>query len=158
MANSFCFPFCFLPSQLFPVSTLSASIRHVGNIKHGESVGYDRTWVAERDSVIATVAIGFADGVPRDLKGGNAEINGNMYNIVGNVCMDMLMIDVTNCQNEPQVKVGDTCVLWGPIIDDLGGVDERIKLKDIASKLKTTQSELTCGIDLKRVRRVYVDT
>eukprot|EP00520_Triparma_pacifica_P001465 CAMPEP_0118646330 /NCGR_PEP_ID=MMETSP0785-20121206/7995_1 /TAXON_ID=91992 /ORGANISM="Bolidomonas pacifica, Strain CCMP 1866" /LENGTH=548 /DNA_ID=CAMNT_0006538309 /DNA_START=91 /DNA_END=1734 /DNA_ORIENTATION=+ len=125
-------------SELLPCSTLSASIRHVGRIAKGESVGYDRTWVATRDSIIATVAIGFADGVPRDLKGGDVEINGEIYPMVGNVCMDMLMVDVT--KGEGTVKVGDTCVLWGPVMDELGGVDEQIKLKNIASALKTTQS------------------
>ena len=142
-------------TELLPVSTLSANIRHVGKIKLRESVGYDRTWVAERDSIIATVAIGFADGVPRDLKGGSVQINGNVCSIVGNVCMDMLMVDVTDLESESTVKVGDSCVLWGPVVDELGGIDEQIKLKDIAKSLKTTQSELTCGVDVKRVRRVY---
>ncbi|GMH65907.1 hypothetical protein TL16_g04310 [Triparma laevis f. inornata] len=67
-------------------STLSAAVGNVMLVKKGDTVGYDRTWVAKRDSLIATLGLGFADGYPREMGG---------YPIVGNVCMDMLMVDVT---------------------------------------------------------------
>jgi len=148
-------------SFLKACSTLQSSVSNVAVVKEGETVGYDRTWTAQKDSTIATIAIGFADGLPRELGGGkgSVEINEKLYKIVGNVCMDMLMVNVTrtvdrdgNCVDEEYaddgVSVGDEAVFWGP--------ESQIQLCDIAEKLNTTQSALTCGIDKTRVKTVYV--
>ena len=80
--------------ELLPVSSLIANVRHIAVVNKGESVGYDRTWVASRNSRIATIAIGFADGLPREMKtiGAKVEINKTLFPIVGNVCMDMFMV------------------------------------------------------------------
>ncbi|GMH68371.1 hypothetical protein TrST_g1658 [Triparma strigata] len=139
-------------------STLSAAVGNVMLVKKGDTVGYDRTWVAKRDSLIATLGLGFADGYPRELGGGRGKvvINNVKYPIVGNVCMDMLMVDVTTSSSlrqpdpETDVKVGDEAYLWGP-----GTGKDGIHLKDIAEKLGTTQSALTCGIVKERVKIVY---
>jgi alanine racemase len=135
--------------QLQPVSTLLAAVRHVSIIKDGESVGYDRAYVAPHSVRIATLAIGFADGYPRDLGNGRGKvaIRSKLYPIAGNVCMDMLMVDLGPAEEETDVRVGDMAVLWGG--------DHGMPLKEVASILGTTQSDLTCGLK-SRVLRNYI--
>lgn len=147
-------------SELKSPSTLIASVRHVAIIQKGGSVGYDQAYRAPYDVRIATLTIGFADGYPRELGNGNGKvaIRGAVFPVVGNVCMDMLMVELGPATETtgigPSVVVGDTAVLWGPYEDDQG--DGLVRLQDIAAKLKTTQSALTCGIDKERVSRLYV--
>lgn len=145
--------------ELRAVSTFVASVRHVNIIKEGHSVGYDRAYVAPYDIRIATLTVGFADGFPRDLGNGkgNVEINGDMFPIVGKVCMDMIMVAlnaVTDLDSTgARVVVGDIAVLWGPMDEDQD--DGLVRLQDVASQLGTTQSALTCGLSI-RVSRRYV--
>lgn len=82
--------------QLRAVSTLLASVRHVAVLKEGESVGYDRAYIAPMNVRIATLTIGFADGYPRDLGNGvgKVAIRGHLFPVAGNVCMDMLMVEL----------------------------------------------------------------
>jgi len=147
--------------QLRAVSTLTATVKHVAIIKQGESVGYDRAYVAPLDVRIATLTLGFADGYPRELGGGvgKVSIRGCVYPVAGNVCMDMLMVDLGPADVEGEgssVMVGDIAVLWGP--EEADGEDEcspgLIALAELAGTLKTTQSALTCGLS-SRVKRVY---
>jgi len=145
--------------QLRAVSTLMASVRHVATLKKGESVGYDRAYVASINVRIATLTIGFADGYPRDLGNGigRVSIRGHLFPVAGNVCMDMLMVELGPAEDEngvgAQVVVGDTAILWGP---DDGEEDEgHVRLQDVAAILKTTQSALTCGLNKERVLRRY---
>lgn len=147
--------------QLRAVSTVTASVRHVANVKKGDSVGYDRAFVAPVDVRIATLAIGFADGYPRELGNGvgKVSIRGTVFPVVGNVCMDMVMVELGPASDHDgvgaQVVVGDTAFLWGPEHenDEEGG---KVRLKDLASILNTTQSALTCGLCKSRVRRELV--
>jgi alanine racemase len=148
--------------QLRAVSTLMASVRHVAILKKGESVGYDRAYIASRNVRIATLTIGFADGYPRELGNGigKVSIRGHLFPVVGNVCMDMLMLELgpvgeKDCPGA-DVVVGDSAILWGPgdDIDEEEGTG-MVKLQDIAAILNTTQSALTCGLDKERVRREY---
>jgi alanine racemase len=155
--------------QLRAVSTLMASVRHVATLKQGESVGYDRAYIAPMNVRIATITIGFADGYPRELGNGvgNVNIRGHLFPVVGNVCMDMLMVELgpaTSSAGDPhcasssssagaQVVVGDTAILWGPADEEEG--EGLVRLQDLASTLKTTQSALTCGLDKIRVLRQY---
>jgi len=147
-------------SQLRSISTLTASVRNVATLQKGESVGYDRAYVAQRNVRIATLTIGFADGYPRELGNGKGEvsIHGEKFHIVGNVCMDMVMIDLGPAEDHQgtgaKVCVGDTATLWGP--ENVHGGNGLVSLQDIAEKLETTQSALTCGLDKVRVRRIYV--
>lgn len=146
--------------QLRAVSTLMASVRHVAVLKKGESVGYDRAYVADHSVRIATLTVGFADGYPRELgnKNGQVVIRGHIFPVVGNICMDMMMIELGCADDDKcpgaQVVVGDTAVLWGPGDDEYG--DGMVALKDIAHRLNTTQSALTCGLNKERVLRQYV--
>lgn len=145
--------------QLRAVSTLMASVRHVATLKEGESVGYDRTYVAPMDVRIATLTIGFADGYPRELGNGvgRVSIRGNIFPVAGNVCMDMLMVELgpagDKCGTGAQVVVGDNAILWGP--EDGEDGEGLVRLQDLAATLKTTQSALTCGLNKERVLRRY---
>jgi alanine racemase len=145
--------------ELQAVSTLLASVRHVAILKQGESVGYDRAYIAPYNVRIATLTIGFADGYPRELGNGvgKVQIRGSVFPVAGNVCMDMLMIELGPAEDKDigsTVAVGDTAVLWGPLDenDDYG----MVRLQDLATTLKTTQSALTCGLDKIRVLRQFV--
>ena len=147
--------------QLRAVSTLCATVKHVSIIKQGESVGYDRAYVAPLDVRIATLTVGFADGYPRELGNGvgKVSIRGNIYPVAGNVCMDMLMVDLGPASDTSgdgsRVTVGDTATLWGPTdVEECG--NGLVTLAELASTLKTTQSALTCGLDKVRVQRQYV--
>ncbi len=144
------------------VSTLTASVSHVAVVQKGDSVGYDRAYIAPKETRIATITIGFADGYPRDLGNGkgSVSIHGEIFPIAGNVCMDMLMVDLGPAEDVKgigsKVCVGDVAFLWGPEneTDDSEG---RIRLQDLATQLGTTQSALTCGLNKARVQRQYID-
>lgn len=146
--------------QLQAVSTLMASVRHVAILKEGESVGYDRAYVAPKNVRIGTLTIGFADGYPRELGNGigKVSIRGHLFPVAGNVCMDMLMVELGPAGDKKgagaQVVVGDTAILWGPDPDGEDG-EGHVRLQDLATALKTTQSALTCGLKKERVLRHY---
>lgn len=95
--------------QLQNVSTLKTSISQIKNIPANETIGYSRKGIATRDIQIATVPIGYADGLSRKLSGGKGKmiINGKPAPIIGNICMDMCMIDVTdiNCKEDDEVFI-----------------------------------------------------
>lgn len=101
-----------LQLDLRPVFSLKAKVVLVRFVCEGESVGYGRTFVASRDSVIAIVSIGYADGFPRNLSGKEAEvlINGCRVPVAGRICMDQLAVDVTDI---PGVAVGSVVTLIG---------------------------------------------
>jgi alanine racemase len=146
--------------QLRAVSTLMVSVRHVAILKKGESVGYDRAYIATMNVRIATLTMGFADGYPRELGNGvgKVSIRGHTFPVAGNVCMDMLMVELGPAGDKEsagaEVVVGDTAVLWGPSDDEEDG-EGLVRLQDLARTLKTTQSALTCGLDKERVFRQY---
>ena len=124
------------------VSTLKSTILQINNLKAGETVGYSRKGVLERDSKIAIIPVGYADGYNRHLGNGNCYvlINGVKCPTVGNICMDVTLIDVTDCE----CKEGDSVVVFG---DDL-------PLEFIAEKLDTITYEIISTIS-SRVKRVY---
>ena len=128
--------------ELRPAMTLKARVVFVKNIPRGTSVGYGREFIAERDSVIATLPIGYADGYIRAFKGFSVEINGKRAPIAGRVCMDQVMIDVTDIG---EVKVGDEAILWG---------SPTLTIDDAARHLNTINYEITCLVS-SRVPRTY---
>lgn len=101
-----------LELDLRPVLSLKSQVILTREIKRGDTVGYGRAFIASRDSRIAIVSIGYADGVPRDLSGGKGIvlIKGWQAPIVGRVCMDQLAIDITDCTD---ITVGDIVTLIG---------------------------------------------
>lgn len=127
--------------------SLCANIIHINNIEAGETVSYGRTYVATKKTKIAVLPIGYADGYPRNLSNkAQVLVAGKRCNIVGTVCMDHMMIDVTEIQN---VATGDEVILIGKLND------EEITAKELADLAGTIHYEIVTGIQ-KRVGRVYI--
>ncbi|QDG51644.1 alanine racemase [Persicimonas caeni] len=122
-------------------------IIHLKDVAAGETVGYNRTWTAEQPRTIATIAAGYNDGFPRFMSnGGEVLIGGRRCPVVGNVCMDVSMVDVTDV---PNAKVGDEVVIFGH------QGSEAITVDEIAGRGGTISYELLCNIS-PRVRRIFV--
>lgn len=133
---------------LKPVLSLKARIASVRNIHAGESVGYGLEFKADRDMKIATLAIGYADGLPRGLSGGvgAALIEGRRANVVGRICMDQTIVDVSGIAG---VKAGDEAVLIGR------SGDEEISVCDLAKETGTITNEILSRLG-GRLDRVVV--
>jgi alanine racemase len=132
--------------ELRPVMSLTSRVAMVKQIRKGENIGYGRTFTAERDSMIATIPIGYHDGYSRSLSNiAKVIINGEFAPVVGRISMDWTTVDVTDIEN---VKIGDTVMLIG---DD---GSRSIKAEDIARATETISYEVTCGIG-PRVPRIY---
>lgn len=130
-----------------PLMTLKASVVHVKTLEAGQYVGYGRKFQSKRKSVIATLPIGYADGYTRMLFGkAKVIINGKFAPVVGNICMDQCMVDVTDAG---EVNVGDEVVLIG----EKDGL--RFNAEDIAKILGTISYEVLCMMS-KRIPRVYI--
>ncbi|UTW67688.1 bifunctional UDP-N-acetylmuramoyl-tripeptide:D-alanyl-D-alanine ligase/alanine racemase [bacterium SCSIO 12643] len=130
-------------SHLKTVSALNSIIVQVKHVKKGESIGYSRNFMASDDMKIAIIPIGYADGVNRKLGNGvgHVFINGERCPIVGNICMDLIMVDVSNIS----AQVNDRVEIFG----------ENIRVQEIASKLETISYEVLSSIP-PRVKRVYI--
>lgn len=124
------------------VGTLKSIISQIRTIQSGESVGYGRRFVASRESKIATIPIGYADGIARSWGNGIGfvTIKNKKASILGSVCMDMLMVDVT----EIECKEGDAVVIFG----------ESPTVSYMAEQLKTIPYEILTSIS-QRVKRVF---
>ena len=143
-------------TQLRPVLSLKARVSHVQVVEAGEGISYGQRHVFTERSIVATIPIGYADGVPRRLwsEGGYVLIGGVRRPIVGVVTMDQLMVDcgpASKGAQVPQVGVGDEVVLIGT------QGTEHIRAEDWAAALGTIAYEITCGIG-ERVPRRYGDT
>ena len=133
--------------KLRPVFTLKSRIARLTRLLPGQCVSYGRTWTAPRLSLIALVMCGYGDGLPRSLSNrGSVLVRGQRAPIVGRVCMDMCMADVTDI---PNVAVDDEVVL-------IGRQEEgNIPVEEIAELCDTINYEILCGI-AARVPRVYM--
>jgi alanine racemase len=134
-------------AELKPAMTWVTAIAHLKHVPAGTPISYGHRWTARRDSVIATLPVGYADGYRRSLTN-KAEVlfRGRRVKQVGTVCMDMMMIDVTDV---PDARLGDEVVLLG----EQG--DERITAQDLADLCDTISYELFCAIGA-RVPRTSV--
>ena len=142
-------PSPFLSSRvgLRPVMTLKTKIVHLKSVPPKTGVSYARTFTTIRETLVATIAIGYADGYSRALSNvGQVIIRGRRAPVIGRVCMDMTMIDVTDI---PGVQTGDEVIIIG------GEGESRITADDIAGWAGTISYEVLCGIG-ERVERVYV--
>lgn len=124
------------------VASLKSSITQIKHLRAGETVGYGRRGKLERDSAIATVRVGYADGYPRALSNGIGHmlVNGQQAPVIGNICMDMTMLDVTGLD----VQEGDPVIVFG----------ESPTVSEIAQLAGTIPYEILTGIS-QRVKRVY---
>jgi len=138
--------FCPLPKtqqQLQSVITLKSVVTQLKKVNKGETVGYNRTFTAPEEMQIAIVPVGYADGLPRELSNGIGYmlVHRKKCPIVGKICMDMSMIDVTGLE----VKVGDEVIIY----------DTENSLGEIGSSIGKTSYELLTAIS-RRVPRIYV--
>jgi alanine racemase len=133
-------------APLRPAMTLRSELSYVKRVAAGEGISYGLTHRFVRDANVATIPIGYADGVPRRLSstGGQVLVGGTRRGIVGVVTMDQLMVD---CRDDP-VAVGDEAVLLG------AQGDERVTPEEWAERLGTIGYEIVCGIG-PRVPRTY---
>lgn len=134
------------PPDLKPVLTLHTKISLLKRVPKGETAGYNRTWTAGKDSLIATIPIGYQDGYMRGFSNcARAIVDGKFAKVAGRVSMDWTLLDVTEA---PNVKVGDEVIL-------IGEQNElKITAEELAAHCGTNSYELTCGIS-RRVTRVY---
>lgn len=138
-----------MPFELKPVMDLKAAVSYVKRVKAGSYVSYGRTYRTDRNVLIATIPIGYADGYSRSLSGkAYVLINGRKAPIAGRVCMDQLMADVTNI---PGVKEGTEVTLIG------SDGDEKITADDLAALSGTIGYEVICGISKRVPRVIYRD-
>ena len=136
-------------ANLQPVMSLKARVIEIRRVPQGRTVSYGATWTAERDSKIALIPIGYADGYSRALSNqGEVLIRSRHCPIVGRVTMDQILVDVTNLS--PNVGVGEIVTAWG---QDESGV--LLSIEEVASKVGTISYELLCGV-ASRVPRIYV--
>lgn len=134
-----------VPMELHPVMSLRSVVSHVKTVEAGACISYGRTYTAPGTRTIATVTIGYADGYARLLSNkAEALLHGRRCPIVGRVCMDQLMLDVTDVPEE--VKPGDVVTMFGTD----GG--ETITADELAALYGTIGYEIICGIS-KRVPR-----
>lgn len=136
-----------LPDKIQPALSWKSVISVVKAVNKGETIGYGRTFTADCDLRVATVATGYADGYARCLSNkGYVLIHGNKAKILGRICMDQMMVDVSDI---PEAKMGDEAVLIGKSGDVCFTADEMARLMD------TIGYEVVCGIS-KRVQRFYI--
>lgn len=128
--------------HLETVSTLKTTVIQVKQVSKNETIGYSRKGIAQKDMTIAIIPIGYADGLNRKLSNGKGKlyINGYYVPIVGNICMDMCMIDITGCN----VHEGDEVIVFGK---------ERSVI-ELANTLETIPYEIFTSVST-RVKRVY---
>ncbi|MDZ4808325.1 MAG: bifunctional UDP-N-acetylmuramoyl-tripeptide:D-alanyl-D-alanine ligase/alanine racemase [Bacteroidota bacterium] len=131
--------------NLQTVTTLKSTIAQIRLLKKGESVSYNRKGHIEKDSVIATIRIGYADGYPRRLGNGAGKVlvKDKLAPVIGTVCMDMFMIDVTDI---PGVQEGDDVIIFG----------NQLPVQQVAKWAETIPYEIMTGVS-QRVKRVYFE-
>lgn len=128
--------------QLQHVATLKTTISQIKSVPANETIGYSRKGKLTRDSLIATVAIGYADGINRRLGNGVGTmiVNGKRAPLVGSVCMDMCMLDITDIP----AREGDEVIVFG----------SELSVNEVATALGTIPYEIIAGVS-QRVKRVY---
>jgi alanine racemase len=126
------------------VTTLKTTIAQIKSVKKGETVGYGKTGLLDKDATIATVRIGYADGYSRSLSNGVGKmlVNGHLASVVGKVCMDMTMLDISGIN----AQEGDEVIVFG----------EQLPVKNIADWSNTISYEVLTNIS-QRVKRVYFE-
>ncbi len=131
--------------NLQPVATLKTTIAQIRKVKAGSSIGYNRSGIVKRDSLIATIRIGYADGFNRKMSNGNGfvMIKNKLAPVIGNVCMDMTMIDITEIDN---VLEGETVEIFGT----------NLSVEKVAQWCNTISYEVMTSIS-QRVKRIYIE-
>ena len=129
--------------ELKPACILKSKISFIKTVEEGTSISYGRKFMTERKSIIANVPIGYADGIRRILSNkGKVIVRGKIAPIVGTICMDSFMIDVTDIS---EVAIGDDVYIWD---------NEKIKLEDIAKDCETINYEILSTISNRVMRKI----
>lgn len=129
--------------NLIPAMTLKSTITLVKEVEAGRGVSYGKEYITDKTTKIATVPIGYADGYLRKIaKKGKMVVNGEEVPIIGRICMDQCMIDVTNVHN---IDKGDEVIIFGK---------DKITIDDLAEWLETINYEVACIVG-KRIPRIY---
>ncbi len=131
--------------DLEEVSVLKSTIAQVRHLKEGETVGYNRKGILDRNAVIATVRIGYADGYPRSLGNGAGKmwLKGHLVPTLGSICMDMTMIDITGVAG---VQENDEIIVFG----------KEVSVQQVAHWAQTIPYEILTGVS-RRVKRIYFE-
>jgi len=134
--------------NLIPAQQFKTKIVFIKELPRGESISYGRTYITKRRMRVASLPVGYADGYNRLLSNqGEVLVRGQRVPIIGRVCMDQCMIDVTNLT---QVEIGDEVVLWGR------QGEEMITVEEIAQKIRTINYEIVHLPDKKRVPKLFI--
>jgi alanine racemase len=134
--------------DLKPVMSLKTRVSHVKILGAGRAISYGGTFITKRQSIIATLPVGYADGYSRLLSSrASVMIRGQRAPVVGRVCMDQCMVDVTDIQGA--VEPGEDVLLFG------GSGDPTVSTDEIAMIIGTINYEVVCGVS-RRVPRVYI--
>lgn len=124
---------------------LKSKVSNIKTIEKGTSVSYAGTYTVDKDTKIATVPVGYADGFPRTQKNPKAFINGRLVNIVGRICMDQTMLEIPD---DLTVNMEDEVILIGDI--------DGIRIGNVSGNIGTIDHEVLCNIN-RRVNRVYLN-
>lgn len=133
--------------NLKPVMTLKSTVAYVKKISAGSTVNYGRTFTAQNEMTVATIPIGYADGYIRGYKDGYMIINGKKAKILGRICMDQTVVDVSEIEN---VKIGDEVIVFGT------GEFGEMTADDLAEMANTINYEVVCLVS-KRVPRIIFE-
>jgi alanine racemase len=134
--------------NLIPAQQFKTKIVFIKELPLGESISYGRTYITKRRMRVASLPVGYADGYNRLLSNqGEVLVRGQRVPIIGRVCMDQCVIDVTNLT---QVEIGDEVVLWGR------QGEEMITVEEIAQKIRTINYEIVHMPDKKRVPKLFI--
>lgn len=126
---------------------MKSRINHISPVRAGEGVSYDFTWRAEKDTRIATLPFGYADGYPRNLRGkGWVSIHGKRAPIVGVICMDQCMVDLSEV---PKAQVGDEVIIYGD------GTGNTMSIQEAALLAETNKNDIVSRLT-RRPPRVYM--
>lgn len=127
--------------------TFKSKIYHIKTLEKGEGVGYSYVWKADKKSVVGTIPLGYADGYPRNMRNkGSVSIHGKKAPIIGVICMDQCMVDLTDI---PEANVGDEVIIYGD------GTNNTLDIHQIALLEDTNKNEIVCRI-ARRTPRVYI--
>lgn len=127
--------------------TFKTKIYHIKTLEPGEGVSYDYVWKAEKKAIVGTLPFGYADGYPRNMRDkGYVTIHGKKAPIIGVICMDQCMVDLTNI---PEAKVGDEAIIYGD------GTKNTADIQEISQLAGTNKNEVACRIT-RRTPRVYI--
>lgn len=133
--------------RLLPAMTFKTRVINIKEVDSGAGISYGRSFVTNKKTKIATIAVGYADGYSRILSGkACALVDGVLVNQLGKICMDQCMIDVTNVNN---INIGDEVTLFGT------SGDGNISIEEVADKMGTINYEIACIVG-KRIPRIYI--